>query len=48
MYYKESLVVKVINISYLQECLLFEVMIDNIRGYIAFIYRSPSQNISHF
>ena len=41
--YKESLVVKMINISYLQECLLCEVMIDNIRGCIALIYRSPSQ-----
>ena len=26
MYYKESLVVRMINISYLQECLLCEVM----------------------
>ena len=43
MYYKESLVVKMINISYLQECLLCEVMIDNIRG-----CRSPSQNSLEF
>ena len=48
MYYKELLVMKIINISYLQECLLCGVMIDNISGYIAFIYRSPSPNISHF
>ena len=48
MYYKESLVVKMINISYLQECLLCEVMIDNIRGCIALIYRSPSQNSLEF
>ena len=41
MYYKEPLVVKMINISYLQ-CLLCEVMIDN-RGCIALIYRSSSQ-----
>ena len=44
MYYKESLVVKMANISYLQECLLCEIMIYNIRGCIALIYRSPSQN----
>ena len=44
MKYKESLVVEMINISYLQECLFCEVLIDNIRGCIAFIYRSPSQN----
>ena len=51
MYYKESLVVKMINISDLRECLLCEVMIDNIRGRIALIYRSPSQNsleVQHF
>ena len=48
MYYKESLVVKMINISYLQECLLCEVMIDNIRGCIALIYRSQSQNSLEF
>ena len=44
MYYKESLVVKIINISYLQECLLCEIMIGNTRGCIALIYRSPSEN----
>ena len=44
MYYKESLVVKMANISYLQECLLCEIMIYNIRGCITVIYRSPSQN----
>ena len=43
MYYKESLVVKMANISYLQECLLCEIMIYN-RGCIALIYRFPSQN----
>ena len=48
MYYKESFVVKMINISYLQECLLCEVTIDNIRGCIALIYRSPSQSRSQF
>ena len=48
MYYKESLVVKMINISYLQECLLCEVMIDNIKGCIAIIYGSLSQNGSYF
>ena len=48
MYYKESLVMKMMNISYLQECLLCEVMIGNIRGCIALIYRSPSQNSLEF
>ena len=48
IYYKESSVVKMINISYLQEFLLCEVMIHNIRGCIALIYRFPSQNSSEF
>ena len=48
MYYKESSVVKMINVSYLQECLLYEVMIDNIRGCIALIYRPPNQNSLEF
>ena len=38
IYYKESLAVKMINISYLQEFLLREVIIDNIKGYIALVY----------
>ena len=42
MYYKESLVVKMINISYLQECLPCEVVNDNIRGCIVLTYRLPS------
>ena len=33
---------------YRQECLLCQVMIDNIRGYITLIYRSPSQKSSVF
>ena len=40
IHYKEWLVLKIINIS----CLLCEVMIANIREYIAFIYRSSIQN----
>ena len=48
MYYKESLVVKMINISDIQELLLCEVMIDNIRGCTALVYRTPSQNSLEF
>ena len=48
MYYKKLLVAKMVNISHLQECLLCEVMIDNIRWCIAFIYRSPSQDSLEF
>ena len=39
---------KTINICYLQECLLCEVIIDN-RGYIALIYRSSKiSGFQHF
>lgn len=48
MYYKTLLVVKMVNISHLQECLLCEVMIDNIRRYFTLIYRSPSQKLQTF
>ena len=48
MYYKKLLVAKMVNISHLQECLLCEVMLDNIRWCIAFIYRSPSQDSLEF
>ena len=34
--------------KYLIEYLLCQVMRNNIRGYIALIYRSPSQNSSEF
>ena len=48
IYYKESLIMKTINICYLQECLLCEVIIDN-RGYIALIYRSSKiSEFQHF
>ena len=46
--YKESLAVKMINIFYLQESLLCEVVIDNIKGYTALACRSPNQNSSDF
>ena len=39
---------KMINIFYLQECLLCAVMIDNIRRCIALIYSSPNQNTLEF
>ena len=46
IYYKILLVVKMINISYLQECLLCEVVIDNIRLYIALKLKFYSQYVN--
>ena len=48
IYYKESLAVKLINVNFLSECLLCEVTLDDKKGYIAVLYRSPSQNSSEF
>ena len=44
IYYQESLAVQLVKINYLNECLLYEVSFNNKKGYIAVLYRSPSQN----
>ena len=44
LYYKESLGVKVINLSASNECILCDLSIENCKGFIAVMYRSPSQN----
>ena len=48
IYYRESLAVQVFKIDYLNECLLNEVSINNKKGYIAVLYRSPSQDSLEF
>ena len=45
IYYKESLAVKIINISLLKEHLPCEVILDDINGCIALAYRSRSQKL---
>ena len=42
IYYKESLAVRIVNITSLTECLVCEVTIQNNKGYVAVVYRSPS------
>ena len=46
--YEESLPVRCLPNSYLKECLIFEVSINNKRGYIVSLYRSPSQTYDEF
>ena len=46
--YKESLGVKIINLLAHNECILCEVSIENCNGFIAAMYRSPSQNNAQF
>ena len=43
VYFKESLPVSCLPNPYLKECLTFEVSINNKRGYVVSMYRSPSQ-----
>ena len=44
IYYKESLAVRLVGIISLPECLVCEVTVQNIKGYIVVMYRSPSQS----
>ena len=46
IYYKESLAVKLIDVTFLNKCILCEVTFDKLKGYITVLYRSPSQNSS--
>ena len=48
IYYKEPLVVRIVNINSLTECLLCEVIIQNRKGYVVVVHRSPSQSTSEF
>ena len=43
VYFKESLPVSCLPNPYLKECLISEVSINNKRGYVVSMYRSPSQ-----
>ena len=48
VYFKESLPVKCLSTSYLKECLILEVSINNKRGYVVSLYQSPSQMSDEF
>ena len=48
IYYKESLVVRLVDITSLPEFLVFEVTIQNKNGYVAIMYRSPNQSSREF
>ena len=48
IYYKESLPIRVISLSYLKETLLSEVTYNNKKVIVSVIYRSPSQSDSEF
>ena len=46
--FKESLLVNCLPNPYLKECLYFEVSINNKKGYVVLMYRSPSQTSYDF
>ena len=48
IYFKESLSVSCVPNPYLKGCLMFEVFINNKKGYIVSVYRSPSQTSDDF
>ena len=48
IYYKDSLAVPIVNITSLTEYLVCEVTMQNKKGYVAAVYRSPSQSTSAF
>ena len=48
VYFKESLPVRCLPNSYLKECLILEVYINNNRGYVVSLYRSSSQTYDEF
>ena len=44
IYFKESLSIKLLNITNLHECLVCELFLNGRRSYIVSLYRSPSQS----
>ena len=48
IYYKELLSVRALNLTNLNECIICEVSIQNCKGYIGVIYRSPNQSTAEF
>ena len=48
IYYKGSLAVRLVDITSLPECLVCQVTIQNTKGYVTVMYRSPSQSSIEF
>ena len=48
LYYKEKLSLRMINVSFLSQCVLCEVTLQRQKGYVIVIYRSPSQTAVEF
>ena len=48
LYFKENLMLRRLDLSYIAQCLLCEVTIENKTGYIVVLYRSPSHTANEF
>ena len=48
LYYNENLTLQLVDIPYIDQCILCEIKIQNTTGYIAVIYRSTSQSTNKF
>ena len=48
IYYKEPLAVRLVDITFLHECIVCELTIQNKKGYVDVMYRSPSQSSIEF
>ena len=48
IYFKESLPIKVLNITNLHECLVCEIFLNDRWSYIVSLYRSPSQSTDEY
>ena len=48
IYHKESLGVRLVKFSNLSQCIICEVFLQNCKGYIGVVYRSPSQDNVEF
>ena len=48
VYIKDSLATRICNVSRLTECIIIELIINNKKGYIMSLYRSPSQTNDKF
>ena len=44
LYYRENLTLQLVDTPYIEQCILCEIHIQNTTGYVAVIYRSPSQS----
>ena len=44
LYYRENLTIQLVDTPYIEQCILYEINIQNKTGCVAVIYRSPGQS----